>query len=59
LSDKSSNRSHYGTFDLDDMASFSAMFGGSASANAVPEPTTLLLAIILLFGIAIRQQRRV
>jgi hypothetical protein len=47
-----------GTFDLGDIADFSAMFGGSASADAVPEPATLSLAVILLLGIAIRQRRR-
>ncbi len=48
-----------GTFDLGDIADFSAMFGGSASANTVPEPTTLSLAVVLLLGIGIRQRRRV
>jgi hypothetical protein len=48
-----------GTFDLGDIADFSAMFGGSASAEAVPEPTTLSLAFVLLLGLAIRQRRRV
>ncbi len=49
---------HDGTFDLGDIADFSAMFGGSGSAIAVPEPTTLSLAVILLMGIAIRPRRR-
>ncbi len=47
-----------GTFDLGDIADFSAMFGGSGSAQAIPEPTTLSLAFVLLMGIAIRRQRR-
>ena len=48
-----------GTFDLGDTALFSGLFGGpaSASAQAVPEPTTLSLAVVLLIGIAIRQRR--
>ena len=50
-----------GTFDLGDTGPFSALFGGPASAGteAVPEPTTLSLAVVLLMGIAIRQRRRV
>ncbi len=48
-----------GTFDLGDTGLFSGLFGGPASANAVPEPTTLSLAVFLLMGIAIRQRRRV
>jgi hypothetical protein len=50
-----------GTFDFGDTASSSAPFGGpaSASAQAVPEPTTLSLAVVLLMGIGIRQRRRV
>ena len=48
-------------FDLGDVAAFSALFGGpaSASAAAVSEPSTLSLAIVLLMGIAIRYRRRV
>ena len=50
-----------GTFDLGDIASFSGLITGpaSASAAAVPEPTTHSLAVVLLLGIAIRQRRRV
>ena len=50
-----------GRFDLGDLGALSALFSGptSASAGAVPEPTTLSLALILLLGIAIRQPRRV
>ncbi len=50
-----------GTYDLGDIGVFSALFIGpaSASAQAVPEPTTLSLAVVLLMGIAIRQRRRV
>ncbi len=44
-----------GTFDLGDLA---GPLPGSASANAVPEPTTFSLAVVLLVGIAIRQRRR-
>ena len=47
-----------GTFDLGDIAGFNALFAGPASAAAVPEPTTLSLAIVLLMGIAIRLRRR-
>ncbi len=45
------------TFDLSDLAPFNELFAGSASA--VPEPSTLSLAVILLMGIAIRRRRRV
>ena len=50
-----------GIFDLGDTAFFSGLFGGpaSASAQAVPEPTTLTLVAVLLMGIAFRQPRRV
>ena len=50
-----------GTFDLGDIGLFSGLFSGpaSASAQAVPEPSTLSLAVILLMGIAIRRRRRV
>ncbi len=50
-----------GIFDLGDTGLFSGLFGGpaSASAQAVPEPGTLSLAVVLLMGIAIRQRRRV
>ena len=48
-----------GTFDVGDTGAFSALLGGPASANTVPEPTALSLAVILLLGIAIRQRRRV
>ena len=43
-------------FDLGDTASFSGLFGrlASAGAAAVPEPTTLSLAVVLLIGITIR-----
>ncbi len=47
-----------GTFDLGDTALFSGLFGGPTSASAVPEPTTLSLAIVLLLGIVIRPRRR-
>ena len=43
-----------GVFDLVDTGVISGLFGGPASANSVPEPTTLSLAVILLMGIAIR-----
>ena len=46
-------------FDLGDTASFSALLGGLASADAAPEPSTLSLAVALLMGITIRQRRRV
>jgi hypothetical protein len=48
-----------GTFDLGDTEHFSGLFGGpaSASAQAVPEPTTLSLAVVLLLGFAGRQRR--
>ena len=46
-----------GTFDLGDIGAFSALLGGPASTQAVPEPTTLSLAVVLLMGIAIRQRR--
>ena len=50
-----------GTFDFGDIAGFNALFAGpaSAGAQAVPEPTTLSLAVVPLMGIAIRQRRRV
>lgn len=50
-----------GTFDLGDTALFSGLFNGpaAASAAAVPEPSTLSLAAILLMGIIFRQRRRV
>ena len=47
-----------GTFDLGDLADFSALLGGPASADAIPEPSALSLAVVLLLGIAIRQRRR-
>ena len=49
-----------GTFDLGDLGVFSGLFGGpaTASAQAVPEPTTLSLAVVLLMGMAIRRRRR-
>ena len=49
-----------GMFDLGDIGPFSGLFGGptSASSQAVPEPTTLSLAVVLLMGIVIRQRRR-
>ena len=34
------------------------VFAAPTSANAVPEPTTISLAVVLLMGIAIRQRRR-
>ena len=45
-----------GTFDLGDTGPFSGLFVGPAAAStqAVPEPTTLSLAVVLLMGIAIR-----
>ncbi|GAF69308.1 unnamed protein product, partial [marine sediment metagenome] len=48
-----------GTFDLGDVASFSGLFSGpaTATAQAVPEPSTLSLAIALLLGLAIRRRR--
>ena len=46
-------------FDLGDTASFSGLFGGPATASAIPEPTTLSLAVVLLMSIAIRRRRRV
>jgi hypothetical protein len=50
-----------GNFDFGDIAGFNALFAGSASASsqAVPEPTTLSLAVVLLMGIAIRPRRYV
>ncbi len=45
-------------FDLGDTDSFSALLGGLASAAAVPEPTTLSLAVVLLLGIVIRRRQR-
>ena len=50
-----------GTFDLGDLTVFSALVSSpaSASASAVPEPTTFSLAVLLLLGIAIRWRRRV
>ena len=49
-----------GVFDLGDIRSFSALFSGPAmgSAQAVPEPTTLSLAVVLLMATAIRRRRR-
>ena len=50
-----------GTFDFGDIVGFNSLFAGPASAraSAIPEPTTLSLAVVLLLGIAIRQRRRV
>jgi len=48
-----------GTFDLGDIGPFTGLFSGSASASAVPEPSALSLAVVLLMGIAIRPRRRV
>ena len=52
-----------GTFDLGDIGLFSGLFSGpasaSATAQAVPEPSTFSLAVVLLMSIAIRQRRRV
>ncbi len=50
-----------GIFDLGDLRPFNALLGGpaAASAQAVPEPTTLSLAVVLLLGMAIRPRRRV
>ena len=50
-----------GTFDLGDIGLFSGLFGSpaAASAAAVPEPSTLSFAVILLPGLAIRKRRRV
>ena len=49
-----------GNFDFGDMAGFNVLFAGpaAASAQAIPEPTTRSLAVVLLMGIAIRQRRR-
>ena len=54
-----------GTFDLGDTGPFSGLFSGpasasaTASAQAVPESSTLSLAVVLLLGIAIRPRWRV
>ena len=42
-----------GTFDLGDIAGFNAIFVGpaTASAQAVPEPTTVMLAILAFVGL--------
>ncbi|MCH7686041.1 MAG: hypothetical protein IH899_05065 [Planctomycetes bacterium] len=50
-----------GAFDLGDTASFSELFGGpaAASAFAVPEPSTMSLAVFfILTGVAIRRRPR-
>ena len=46
-----------GTFDLGDIADFSTLLGGPANANAVPEPSTLLLALLAVASVATRRQR--
>lgn len=51
--------SQNGTFDLGDLAGFNSLFAGPASAQAVPEPSALSLAVVFLMGIAIRPRRRV
>ena len=50
-----------GIFDTGDLGLFSGLFGGpaTAGAQAVPEPSTLSLVVVLLMGIAIRPRRRV
>ena len=50
-----------GTFDLGDTGLFSGLFGGpaSASAQAVPEPGTLSLALVFLMGLAFPPRWRV
>ena len=55
--DVNGNVNKDGMFDLGDLGAFSALFSGAASAQAVPEPTTLSLAVLLLMGITIRQRR--
>jgi hypothetical protein len=51
---------HFQVTSLGDTAVLSTLFGGPtmAIAQAVPEPTTLSLAVILLVGVTIRQRRR-
>ena len=47
-----------GTFDLGDIAEFSAQFGASAGADAAPEPTSLSFATLLLMVLAVVRWRR-
>jgi hypothetical protein len=47
-----------GTFDLGDLSAFSALLGGPASANAVPEPGALLLALFTLAGVTASEVTR-
>ena len=41
-----------GTFDLGDLGAFSALFGGAASASAVPEPASASLLVTALVALA-------
>ena len=41
-----------GTFDTGDTGAFSMLLGGPASANAVPEPSAFILALLALAGVA-------
>jgi len=49
---------HSNIFDTGDIGPFSGLFGGLASANAVPEPSTFLLAAFALLGLAYGRRRR-
>ena len=49
-----------GTFDLGDLAAYSALLGGLASASAVPEPTSVMLLLVaaVLISTPGRRQRQ-
>ncbi len=44
------------TFDLGDIAAFNALLGGPASAASVPEPSALLLSLLVLASVAWRRR---
>ena len=52
LGDMNGDVNQDGTFDTGDTGAFSALLGGPASANAVPEPSALVLALLALAGVA-------
>jgi len=47
-----------GIFDLGDLGLFSGLFGGPASAEAVPEPSAWVLTLLVLAAAVGAAQRR-